>query len=45
MRIEVLCTGDELLNGTIADTNSPWFMNNQGLCFAKLIMHLRFIRP
>ncbi|HEY8206416.1 MAG TPA: CinA family nicotinamide mononucleotide deamidase-related protein [Myxococcaceae bacterium] len=27
MRIEVLCTGDELLNGTIADTNSPWFMN------------------
>ncbi len=26
MRIEVLCTGDELLNGTIADTNSPWFM-------------------
>lgn len=25
MRIEVLCTGDELLNGTIADTNSPWF--------------------
>src|SRR5262245_28632222 len=27
MRIEVLCTGDELLNGTITDTNSPWFMN------------------
>src|SRR3954463_1568863 len=27
MRIEILCTGDELLNGTIADTNSPWFMN------------------
>lgn len=26
MRIEVLCTGDELLNGVTADTNSPYFM-------------------
>lgn len=26
MRIEVLCTGDELLTGVIADTNSPFFM-------------------
>lgn len=26
MRIEVLCTGDELLTGVTADTNSPWFM-------------------
>ncbi|MBX5482454.1 MAG: CinA family nicotinamide mononucleotide deamidase-related protein [Myxococcaceae bacterium] len=26
MRIEVLCTGDELLTGVVPDTNSPWFM-------------------
>lgn len=26
MRIEVLCTGDELLTGLTADTNSPYFM-------------------
>lgn len=25
MRIEVLCTGDELLTGLTTDTNSPWF--------------------
>lgn len=27
MRIEVLCTGDELLTGVVADTNSPFFMS------------------
>ena len=27
MRIEVLCTGDELLTGLTADTNSPYFMD------------------
>ena len=27
MRIEVLCTGDELLTGLTADTNSPHFMD------------------
>ncbi len=26
MRIELIATGDELLNGTIVDTNSPWLM-------------------
>ncbi|MGO8971340.1 MAG: competence/damage-inducible protein A [Myxococcaceae bacterium] len=26
MRVEVLCTGDELLTGLTADTNSPYFM-------------------
>ncbi len=26
MRLEVLCTGDELLTGVTVDTNSPWFM-------------------
>jgi nicotinamide-nucleotide amidase len=26
VRIEVLCTGDELLTGLVADTNSPFFM-------------------
>jgi nicotinamide-nucleotide amidase len=26
VRVEVLCTGDELLTGIIADTNSPFFM-------------------
>jgi len=25
MRIEALCTGDELLTGITTDTNSPWF--------------------
>src|SRR3712207_6059643 len=25
MRVELLCTGDELVTGLIADTNSPWF--------------------
>ena len=25
-RIELIATGDELLNGTIVDTNSPWLM-------------------
>jgi nicotinamide-nucleotide amidase len=27
VRIEVLCTGDELLTGLTADTNSPYFMD------------------
>src|SRR5688572_15035976 len=27
MRIEVLCTGDELLSGLTADSNSPYFMD------------------
>jgi nicotinamide-nucleotide amidase len=27
MRIEVLCTGDELLTGLTVDTNSPYFMD------------------
>jgi nicotinamide-nucleotide amidase len=27
LRIEVLCTGDELLTGLTADTNSPYFMD------------------
>jgi nicotinamide-nucleotide amidase len=27
VRIEVLCTGDELLTGITADTNSPYFMD------------------
>jgi len=27
VRIEVLCTGDELLTGLTADTNSPHFMD------------------
>ena len=26
MRVEVLCTGDELLTGLTVDTNSPYFM-------------------
>lgn len=26
MRLELLCTGDELLDGSVPDTNSPWFM-------------------
>ena len=25
MRVELLCTGDELVTGLITDTNSPWF--------------------
>ena len=25
MRLELVCTGDELLNGLATDTNSPWF--------------------
>ncbi|HUB07603.1 MAG TPA: CinA family nicotinamide mononucleotide deamidase-related protein [Myxococcales bacterium] len=34
MRIELIATGDELLNGTIVDTNSPWLLERlaaQGL--------------
>jgi molybdopterin-biosynthesis enzyme MoeA-like protein len=27
VRVEVLCTGNELLNGLTVDTNSPWFMD------------------
>ena len=27
MEIELVATGDELLNGTIVDTNSPWLMD------------------
>jgi nicotinamide-nucleotide amidase len=26
VRLELLCTGDELLDGSVPDTNSPWFM-------------------
>jgi len=26
VRLEMLCTGDELLDGSVPDTNSPWFM-------------------
>ncbi|MEN9798569.1 MAG: hypothetical protein RL653_2265 [Pseudomonadota bacterium] len=28
MRVELLCTGDELLDGSVPDTNSPWFMEH-----------------
>jgi len=26
VRLELLCTGDELLDGSVPDTNGPWFM-------------------
>lgn len=36
MRIEVLCTGDELLTGLTVDTNSPYFMERLVLLGAQV---------
>jgi nicotinamide-nucleotide amidase len=41
MRIELIATGDELLNGVIIDTNSPWLMERlaaRGLPVASKLM-------
>jgi nicotinamide-nucleotide amidase len=41
MRIELIATGDELLNGVIVDTNSPWLMERlaaRGLPVARKVM-------